>query len=293
MLRAVAFLFLAVATSAWGQSFDPITTDPPAGDPQFAAQPALLSVQSGGVTLNGRGLIAQGKGPHPTVLLLHGFPGNELNLDLAQAMRRAGWNVFMFHYRGNWGSGGQYSFPNVLEDTATVLAHLRTRANPAWRVDPGRIVLVGHSVGGFAALNTAAADAGVKSVASIAGFDVSLNGESLAANAAMRDGFTNFVKAQGSINVPDAEGFIKAWTTAPASWKFPGLASKLATKNVLMVMGSRDTVSTPAIHHAPLLQALRATPGAQVAEVVLETDHNFSDKRIALQRAILEWLSKQ
>jgi len=49
---------------------------------------------------------AQGAGPHPTVVLLHGFPGNEKNLVLAQALRRAGWNVVFFHYRGSWGSGG-------------------------------------------------------------------------------------------------------------------------------------------------------------------------------------------
>ena len=32
---------------------------------------------------------AAGSGPHPTVLLLHGIPGCERNLDLAQALRRA------------------------------------------------------------------------------------------------------------------------------------------------------------------------------------------------------------
>src|SRR5260370_1033733 len=42
---------------------------------------------------------AAGAGAHPTVLLLHGFPGSEQNLDLAQAIRRAGWNVLRPHYR--------------------------------------------------------------------------------------------------------------------------------------------------------------------------------------------------
>jgi uncharacterized protein len=35
------------------------------------------------------------------VLLAH-----QRNLDLAHAMRRAGWNVVFFHYQGAWGSGG-------------------------------------------------------------------------------------------------------------------------------------------------------------------------------------------
>ena len=47
-----------------------------------------------------------GAGRRPTVVLLHGLPGNEKNLDLAQAIRRAGWNVVTFNYRGSWGSPG-------------------------------------------------------------------------------------------------------------------------------------------------------------------------------------------
>ena len=45
---------------------------------------------------------AGGEGPHPTVLLLHGIPGCEQNLDLAQAFRRAGFHVMTFHYSGNY-----------------------------------------------------------------------------------------------------------------------------------------------------------------------------------------------
>jgi hypothetical protein len=43
---------------------------------------------------------ANGPGKHPTMLLLHGFPGNERNPDLAQAIRGHGWNVVYFDYRG-------------------------------------------------------------------------------------------------------------------------------------------------------------------------------------------------
>jgi len=36
--------------------------------------------------------------------LLHGLPGYESSGDLAQSIRRAGWNVVFFHYRGTWGT---------------------------------------------------------------------------------------------------------------------------------------------------------------------------------------------
>lgn len=41
--------------------------------------PALVDMnfQSHGKRLNGLVYVADGPGPHPTVLLLHGFPGNE------------------------------------------------------------------------------------------------------------------------------------------------------------------------------------------------------------------------
>jgi len=60
--------------------------------------------------------LASGVGPHPTVLMLHGFPGNEKNLDLAYSIRRAGWNVLVPFDRGAWGSGGAFSFNHTLED---------------------------------------------------------------------------------------------------------------------------------------------------------------------------------
>ena len=66
--------------------------------------------------------VAGGKGPHPTVILMHGLPGNERNLDLAQAIRRAGWDVLTFTYRGAWGSPGDFSIANSMEDTAAALA---------------------------------------------------------------------------------------------------------------------------------------------------------------------------
>lgn len=51
---------------------------------------------------------AGGRGLHPTVLLLHGIPGCEKNMDLAQYLRRMGFHVLIFHYSGSWGSDGDY-----------------------------------------------------------------------------------------------------------------------------------------------------------------------------------------
>ena len=111
----------------------------------------VVHIPSGNVEINGVVYIAAGTGPHPTVVLCHGLPGNEKNLDLAQAMRRAGWTVITFNYRGSWGSPGNYRFAQNLEDASAVLAFARDPATAARpRIDPPRLVIMGHRTGGRA-----------------------------------------------------------------------------------------------------------------------------------------------
>ena len=66
-----------------------LASDPPS-DPAFPAKTLPHAISSGSVTLNAVLYTAAGAGPHPAVLLLHGLPGNEQNIDLAQSLRRAG-----------------------------------------------------------------------------------------------------------------------------------------------------------------------------------------------------------
>src|SRR5262249_13490405 len=112
-----------------------------------------------GVLINGLLYSPPGAGPHPTLVVCHGLPGNEKNLDLAQAVRRAGWNAVTFNYRGSWGSPGQFRFAQNLEDADAVLAYLRTPAAATkLRIDTKRIAIVGHSMGGWVAAHTASHD---------------------------------------------------------------------------------------------------------------------------------------
>jgi hypothetical protein len=50
-----------------------------------------LHIPTHGVAINGLAYLPSGPGAHPVLLICHGLPGNEKNLDLAQAVRRAGW----------------------------------------------------------------------------------------------------------------------------------------------------------------------------------------------------------
>src|SRR5262249_18384583 len=98
-----------------------IMHDPPA-DKTVPASGHAEQIPSHGDAMNAMVYLPAGQGPHPVVVLLHGFPGNEQNLDLAQAVRRAGWAVVTFHYRGSWGSAGTFTFDGAAADGAAALA---------------------------------------------------------------------------------------------------------------------------------------------------------------------------
>src|SRR5690606_29061204 len=65
-------------------------------DPFYPGGQVEIQIPSSGSSMYGLVYTANGKGPHPTVVLLHGLPGHERNLDVAQSLRRAGYNVLYF-----------------------------------------------------------------------------------------------------------------------------------------------------------------------------------------------------
>src|SRR6476660_7924120 len=80
----IALVLLSRPSMLQGQSpGDPVITDPVAVDTVYPPRTVELSFQSHGSRMNGFFYLAQGRTPHRTVILLHGFPGNERNLDLA------------------------------------------------------------------------------------------------------------------------------------------------------------------------------------------------------------------
>jgi predicted alpha/beta-fold hydrolase len=82
---------VAIASSSLAAQQPPreIYTDP-ARDSAHPARMEVLHIPSGGVKINGLAYLASGAGVHPTLVLFHGLPGNEKNLDIAQAVRRVG-----------------------------------------------------------------------------------------------------------------------------------------------------------------------------------------------------------
>lgn len=252
--------------------------------------PALieLNFDSHGDRINGILYQAGGAGPHPTVVLLHGYPGNEKNLDLAQTMRRVGYNVLFFHYRGAWGSGGNFSFTHVIEDVGSALNYLRDQANQ-YRVDVEKILLIGHSMGGFAALQGAANNPDIKCVAGIAPGDLGLVEDIFQVNpeagknfASGSDGLTMLNGWSGSTAIDELRNNRDAFSLV-------GLASQLNGKSVLLIAADKDKVLPAAVFHAPLVTAYAAQPDMTLTHSIIPGDHAFSWSRLKLIETVLDW----
>ncbi|RYY26808.1 MAG: alpha/beta fold hydrolase [Sphingomonadales bacterium] len=285
MILAATLLLAPVTVSA--QSVPAaVTADPP----QNTAHPARLAqvrYPTGGVEVPARFFLAAGEGKHGTVLLLHGFPGTELNLDLARAMQRAGWNVLAIHYRGVWGAPGKFSLAHTIEDAAAALAWLRSPEIAAkYRVDTGKIVALGHSMGGFDAvmLGTDPAVAGyvMISAADMAGWAPTVDTPEKRAKVE-----PEWAEDISFTNMTFAEMADEMIANAKA-WDWPTRAAAMKGRPVLII-DSNDGLK-PANDAAAA--ALTAAGGPKPTQIKFETDHSYNDQRIALASVVVTWLEK-
>src|SRR4029453_11235629 len=113
---AFVFFFIIFTSENISAQRDSIVLKDLAWDKASPAGATELIIPSANSQLAGLIYRANGAQKHPTLLLLHGYPGNERNLDLAQVVRAHGWNVIYFNYRGAWGSQGTFSFTNAVVD---------------------------------------------------------------------------------------------------------------------------------------------------------------------------------
>ncbi|MEM8861375.1 MAG: alpha/beta fold hydrolase [Chloroflexota bacterium] len=232
-----------------------------------------VKFQSHGSSLVGRMWLTQGEGERPTVLLLHGLPGIDQNHDLAYALRDAGWNSLLMHYRGCWGSEGNYSLHNILPDIDVMLDFLLNDED----VDNNKIVVCGHSLGGWAAAMTGARRPEVAGVVSLAGvgdwkqMDLTEEG----AEAGMTRFLTN-VSAETLIReTQELDSAVEA-------------VEKLNGRPLLIIHGDSDAAVD--ISHSHALQ--KRYPTHTTLHTVADADHGFAWERDEMIGAVIEWLGK-
>jgi uncharacterized protein len=266
-MRAYLFVILGVLSAAISsaQSVPPaIFTDPPA-DAAHPAKITVLQIPTHGVQINGIVYQPSGAGPHPTLVICHGLPGNEKFLDLAQAVRRAGWNAVTFNYRGSWGSPGVFRFFQNLEDAAALLTYLRDPTNvKRLGIDTRRIAIAGHSMGGWVVVHTASHDSGLIGAVIISAADVGKQGDFPRDHlvALMADNM-------GPLAGVTPESMADEVRALGKTFQFENAAEGLAQTPLLALTADDDL----APQTDALVRAIQAQGGHEVTAMHVATDH--------------------
>ena len=237
---------------------------------------AGVTFDSDGHRLVGTIYLARGHDPKPTALLLHGCPGLEKNLDLAVTLRYRGWNALLFHYRGCWGSAGRYNLCTIPRDVTAAAGHLAGVP----RVDPGRIAVVGHSLGGWAAIVTAAAEPRLRAVA-VYGAAPRLGAALALGPDQIEQEFTRFLATT------PAEFAAQAGEAAARMDALDAVAA-ISPRPLLIVHGTEDRW-VPAEQARELRD--RAKPPCRYVEV-RGANHAFAWHRAGLRDLIADWLDE-
>jgi pimeloyl-ACP methyl ester carboxylesterase len=263
-----------------------------AAEQPYPASVAELTFDSHGARLPGHAYLAAGAGPHPTVVLLHGFPGNERNLDLAQALRRAGFNAVFFHYRGAWGAEGTYRLAHLVPDAQAVLAYLRQAENAArLRVDRRALSVLGHSLGGYVALATGERADDLRCVMALSPANPGLWKRGLEADSAeVRQRLLPYADTLFMLRDFSAASLAEELRVMPmAALDTTGFAPGLRGKSVLLLVGADDTVTPAATMFEPARAAYAAKDDIDLTAQVISGDHSFSWSRLALGERIVNW----
>jgi pimeloyl-ACP methyl ester carboxylesterase len=289
MAVAAALVSSSVAAQAAVAAIPRAVTADPARDEKHPANNQQLLIPSGTASMNAVLLQAAGSGPKPTLLLLHGLPGNEQNLDLAQAVRRAGWNVLTMHYRGSWGSAGTFSIAGAVEDAEAAMAFLKQPDNAAkYGIDTRRLAVGGHSMGGFAAARYAAAHEDVAGVVLLDAWNAGADAKELQGNAAARTALLADLASDlgTSLGATDAAALLAELERHGDDWDLMALAPALAARPALIVGAEFGGGAG----NKALADAIRAQGKGKSVAVTLHSDHAFADHRIQLAAIVVDWL---
>jgi len=278
LLLSLCFLIIIKIASAQSDS---IVLRDVTWDKNAPAGMNELFIPSGDATVAGLIYRANGAQKHPTLIMLHGYPGNERNLDIAQVVRAHGWNVIYFDYRGSWGSGGQFSFANCVQDVASVVAFCK-KYSDSLRIDTSNIVLFGHSMGGWVCLKALAQSPGIKKGFALSTWDIYGDFKDVKNEQQMmeraRQGGNYFV-----LNTPLKELF-EPVISHPASYKIQIDTTELAGKQIIMLDEHKG--------NSKLAATIGGSNHNYFDYEVWQTDHPFTNKRISLINKVLAFLDK-
>ncbi len=239
----------------------------------FQATSEEIFITIGKDSIAAFGMFADGEEEKETVILLHGLPGNERNLDLAQVLRRNGRNVIYFNYRGSWGSQGEFLYSNCLQDVKELMDFFDLPENSKkYRIKPNSYILFGHSTGGGLALLSGAKDKRVRRIGMYSPWNVSITSQE------DFNWLQGYLKSLFMLNI-NPKQFVTELTENIDQYNPLLYKEELKTKKVL-VLDEND-------RNKDWVEQIK-----NVRYVLVNTDHSFSDKRLELIEIVTDWLNK-
>lgn len=217
---------------------------------------------------------ANGSQKHPTILLLHGLPGNERNLDIAQFVRSKGWNVLYFDYRGSWGSQGTFSFKNCVEDVINAVEFCK-KYQDSLKIDTSKIVLFGHSMGAWVCIKALEQLPTVKKGFALSTWNIGTYYNSISPKSG-RNLFMLNTTLEGLYNSVDQN---KAFYN-------------LINDNFESFKGKQIFMIDEHKFNSPLAEAIKKSNPAFFEYLVWKTDHSFTNKRVTLMNTLMAFLNQ-
>ena len=249
-----------------------------------------LNIVSGGCHIYGYLLSPDKriKGPYPTIIMSHGFPGYTTNNDLELALMRMGCVVIHMNHRGAWGSDGYYLFTNLKDD---LIAIAKWAHNPAiadqYDIDTENIFLVGHSMGGQTVLNAAKDLPFIKGVAAMAAYDIGA-----AFRYKMEKDLFLMIETEGQcLKMTSASDVFENALNNQQELSVLNRYDALKMHSVLLVEASMDTIAPPKLMLKPLADKLREA-NARIVYKEINSNHSFVGQRMKLTRIIGEWIEE-
>jgi pimeloyl-ACP methyl ester carboxylesterase len=265
--------------------------EPPDRDHEHPAGGGMLTVTVDGQRIFCALYLPRGEGPHPVALMVHGLPGTVRGEDLAQTLRRAGMAALILSPRGAGGSEGTWSYQGAHADTNAVCRALRDPETAArFHLDPERIVLLGHSLGGQLAV-MAARDAGIRDLILLSPADPARQWEATQRSPeALAARHRRLAMLCEPLRGVEVERIWNELGMIVDDFNMLSNIGKLRDPRVLLVGAQYDHVLPVSEYLDPVAEALeRNTPGS-VTTCVLPTGHNYNSHRLELAGAILTWL---
>ena len=238
----------------------------------------------------------------PTLILLHGFPGNANSpYGLAERLTKNGINVLVFNYEGSFNSEGIFSWENCMNDIGVALSFLKQKNNmQQFSIDTSKIFVCGCSMGAALALSAAVHNSEIrKLIAVVGGNDLSVYLQKMSRDPVFRTALEKRIAAAGIPNGPikgDSAYIHNYFGKIISNYEYFDLiknSEKLKNKEILFITGWLDTIVPMEEFIIPTYRHLKKLNPEFVSIKAFETDHNFTNKRDELANSLSEWIKSK